>query len=186
MKIFKVPIARALSKKQWMLTGGSAKISICCIWLKCCELRALSHFGWNVAIYAFSQAQNVCCQAPQTILHPWISNTMMNQWCITEGDLPKVVWWCTTDGDAPQVVMHRSCWCANPSNAPIFLMRRSWWCPDPGDASILLMRWSWEFKIRNSLTEISQNVDLLVIFHFCPSGTNGRIDSRAKKNKWSI
>ena len=26
MKILKVPIARALSKKQWMLTGGSVKI----------------------------------------------------------------------------------------------------------------------------------------------------------------
>ena len=58
-----VPIARALSKKQWMPTGGSANISICRIWLKCRELRALSlwlkcsnllalsHFGWNVANY---------------------------------------------------------------------------------------------------------------------------------------
>ena len=63
MKILKVPIARALSKKQWMPTGGSANISICRIWLKCRELRALSlwlkcsnllalsHFGWNVANY---------------------------------------------------------------------------------------------------------------------------------------
>ena len=40
---------------------------------------ALSHFGqmshfvafgWNVAIYAFCWAQNVCSQAPKTILHP--------------------------------------------------------------------------------------------------------------------
>ena len=38
--------------------------------LKCRDLRALSHFSWNVAIYAFCQAQNVCYQAPKTILHP--------------------------------------------------------------------------------------------------------------------
>ena len=30
------------------------------------------HF-WNVAIYAFCQAQIFCCQAPKTILHPWRS-----------------------------------------------------------------------------------------------------------------
>ena len=29
------------------------------------------HF-WNVAIYAFRQAQIFCCQAPKTILHPWV------------------------------------------------------------------------------------------------------------------
>ena len=40
------------------------------ILLKCWDLRALSHFGWNVAIYAFSQEKIVCCQAPKTILHP--------------------------------------------------------------------------------------------------------------------
>ena len=32
------------------------------------------HF-WNVAIYAFCQAQIFCCQAPKTILHPWFQFT---------------------------------------------------------------------------------------------------------------
>ena len=43
------------------------------IWLKCRDLRALSHFGWNVAIYAFSQA-------PKTILHPCFLGTWKAVW----------------------------------------------------------------------------------------------------------
>ena len=39
------------------------------IWLKCRDLLGLS-LGRNVAIYVFCQAQNVCSQAPKTILHP--------------------------------------------------------------------------------------------------------------------
>ena len=35
------------------------------------------HF-WNVAIYAFCQAQIFCCQAPKTILHPWPSHQPAN------------------------------------------------------------------------------------------------------------
>ena len=56
---------------RFVVFGWNVAIyTLCCIWVKCRDLRALSHFGWNVAIYAFCQAQNVCSQAPKTILHP--------------------------------------------------------------------------------------------------------------------
>ena len=58
---------------RFVVFGWNVAIyTLCCIWVKCRDLRALSHFGWNVAIYAFCQAQNVCSQAPKTILHPWV------------------------------------------------------------------------------------------------------------------
>ena len=55
-------------------------------WLKMAQKL---HF-WNVAIYAFCQAQIFCCQAPKTILHPcyWVPiltnlgpHGMWLQWC---------------------------------------------------------------------------------------------------------
>ena len=51
-------------------------------------------FGWNVAIYAFCQAQNVCSQAPKTILHPRKAPPM----CPLEsqgGGLQRIRWWRT-------------------------------------------------------------------------------------------
>ena len=38
------------------------------------------HF-WNVAIYAFCQAQIFCCQAPKIILHPWIPVSVISMQC---------------------------------------------------------------------------------------------------------
>ena len=37
--------------------------------------RIVLHFSWNVAIYAFCQAQILCWQAPKTILHPCLGRT---------------------------------------------------------------------------------------------------------------
>ena len=50
------------------------------------EVLRFTHFDacwWNVAIYAFCQAQNFGCQAPSTILHPWSVPPRKMTWGLT-------------------------------------------------------------------------------------------------------